>query len=108
MPFITVWNTGVAYWGIEDFSKTEPLTRAMAEQLLKNKIADNAARISTAYQIAYGRFPNEIELQRALEFVEAYTESLIMNETKPDEARVKAWQSLCRVILSANEFIYVE
>ncbi|MEO8494482.1 MAG: DUF1553 domain-containing protein, partial [Planctomycetota bacterium] len=83
-------------------------TRAMAERLLENESADNAARVTVAYRAAYGRAPHESELQRALSFVEAYTESLIAKEASPDEARVKAWQSLCRVILSANEFIYVE
>ncbi|MBC8353543.1 MAG: DUF1553 domain-containing protein [Planctomycetes bacterium] len=83
-------------------------TRAMAEKLLENENADNVARIETAYRIAYGRTPEKIEVQRALSFVEAYAESLIAKETSPDEARIKAWQSLCRVILSANEFIYVE
>ena len=83
-------------------------TRAMAEQLLRNESADNAARVTVAYQIAYGRSPSELELPRALKFVEAYEESLIARETTPGEARLKAWQSLCRVILSANEFIYIE
>ena len=83
-------------------------TRALAEQLLENESSDNAARVAAAYRTAYGRTPAEAELQRALSFVEAYTKSLIAKETAPDEARVKAWQSLCRVILSANEFIYVE
>lgn len=83
-------------------------TRAMAEQLLTSESADDAARVTASYRTAYGRSPNEVELQRAIKFVEGYTESLIAKETPPDEARVKAWQSLCRVILSANEFIYIE
>jgi amidase len=31
-PFMTVWNTGMAYWGVEDLSAVEPLSRAMAER----------------------------------------------------------------------------
>jgi hypothetical protein len=83
-------------------------TRAMAERLLDSGSADDAARVTTAYRTAYGRSPTETELQRSLKFVEGYTKSLVEQETAPDEAHVKAWQSLCRVILSANEFIYVE
>jgi amidase len=30
--FITVWNTGVAYWDIADWNLVEPLTRAMRDQ----------------------------------------------------------------------------
>jgi len=83
-------------------------TRTMAERLLENESADDAARVTSAYRAAYGRSPNESEVQRALEFVEAYTKSLSTEKLAADEVRVKAWQSLCRVILSANEFIYVE
>jgi hypothetical protein len=83
-------------------------TRAMAERLLENGSSDTATRVAEIYRIAYGRSPSEVEMERALQFVEAYTESLIAKETARDEARIKAWQSLCRVVLSANEFIYVE
>lgn len=31
-PFLTVWNTGIAYWGVEDLGNVEPLSRAMAER----------------------------------------------------------------------------
>lgn len=30
--FITVWNTGIAYWDVSDWSQVEPLTRAMRDQ----------------------------------------------------------------------------
>jgi hypothetical protein len=83
-------------------------TRAFAERLLDQKTVDDRTRVDTAYLAAYGRSPNEIEVARALTFVEAYADLLIVKETPRDEARIKAWQSLCRVILSANEFIYVE
>ena len=83
-------------------------TRAMAERLLADGSADHASKVDDVYRVAYGRAPSAAEMGRALQFVEAYTESLIAKETSPDEARVKAWQSLCRVVLSANEFIYME
>jgi len=31
-PFMTLWDTGLAYWPIEDWSKVEPLSRAMRER----------------------------------------------------------------------------
>jgi len=32
--FMVVWNTGLAYWDVQDWSKVEPLTAAMREQAL--------------------------------------------------------------------------
>ncbi len=31
-PFMTVWNTSLAYWDVEDWDQVEPLSRAMLEQ----------------------------------------------------------------------------
>ncbi len=83
-------------------------TRAMAAQQLADSSGHDEARIVALYRTAYGRPPSDRELERAAAFIAAYTESLIGNQTAPEQARMKAWQSLCRVILSANEFIYVE
>ncbi len=95
-------------WFMMNSKVVAEATRTMAERLLENESADDATRVTTAYRAAYGRSPDEIEVQRALQFVAAYTESLSAEGIAADELRVKAWQSLCRVILSANEFIYVE
>jgi amidase len=55
-PFLTVWNTGVALWPIEDWSKVEPLTAAMREQ---------AERM------------NSIEYVRALASLQIYTRQIV-------------------------------
>ena len=83
-------------------------TRGWALRLLREPFADDSARIQAIYELAYSRPPMTAELSRALEFVERYREAQIARQTAVDEARVRAWQSLCRAILSANEFIYVE
>ena len=57
------------------------------------------------YLIALGRQPAQTEIARALAFVDRYAPPPLSN----DEAAVKsAWQALCRVIMSSNEFLYVE
>ena len=39
-PFMTVWNTGSAYFGLEDLSNVEPLTRAMLTRAAEVNSAD--------------------------------------------------------------------
>jgi mono/diheme cytochrome c family protein len=45
---------------------------AMAERLLKDSKATDEARIGRAYQLAFGRLPNEKELARARAFIGQY------------------------------------
>ena len=54
------------------------------------------------------RPPTVAETARALAFVRRIEGLLAEEKIAPAERRLRAWQSLCRVILAANEFIYVE
>src|SRR5207248_1969564 len=83
-------------------------TRQMANDLLGRKGLDGAGRVRLAYGRAYGRPPTAAETARALAFVRQ-VEGLLAEENVPAAERPpRAWQSLCRAILAANEFIYVE
>jgi hypothetical protein len=60
---------------------------------------DPRARIALGYQLAWGRPPDQSELDRALRFV---------REASAAAAEVEAWESLARILLTANEFLYVD
>ena len=81
-------------------------TRAMAESLTAD-FDDDAGRVRVTYQRALGRPPSALEISRATDYVQAYTMRQA-SDVDPLEARTRAWQSLCRVILATNEFIFVE
>jgi cytochrome c553 len=83
-------------------------TRSWAIGLLRERFDDDSACVQVIYEQAYSRPPSTAELSRALSFVERYRESQISLNTAVDEARLRSWQSLCRAVLSANEFVYVE
>ena len=88
-------------------------TRALAEQLLHppqsgDGPADDAARVTLVYLRAYSRPPTEPETSRALQFIAHYQSDLARQNIEAGEARLRAWQALCRVILSSNEFMYLE
>jgi hypothetical protein len=73
---------------------------AFAKSLLDVK-GDDAARIGEAYRRVYTRPPTTIETERVLKFLAA-------SDTSTDAKKLKAWQSLCRVLLSSAEFAFVE
>ena len=63
-------------------------------------------RIHEAYEQILCRSPDAAELRRASQFLEQYAEA-IESESSDEKERL-AWQGLCRALVSANEFIYVE
>jgi hypothetical protein len=78
-------------------------TRALARHLLGRPV-DDAGRVHLAYEKAYARPPTDAETARALRFVAAVEQHLPAGADR----RLRAWQSLCRVLVAADEFIYVE
>jgi hypothetical protein len=73
---------------------------AFAKSLLEVK-GDDATRINEAYRRVYTRPPMTLETERVLKFLAA-------SDTSTDAKKLKAWQSLCRVLLSSAEFAFVE
>jgi cytochrome c553 len=73
---------------------------AFAKSLLEVK-GDDAARVAEAYRRVYTRPPTTFETERVLKFLAA-------SDVTTDANKLKAWQSLCRVLLSSAEFAFVE
>ncbi|GAB4134869.1 MAG: PSD1 and planctomycete cytochrome C domain-containing protein [Planctomycetaceae bacterium] len=80
----------------------------LARSLLSKSAMNDESRIRTAFEQTLGRVPSRGEIDRFLAFL-ASTESEFRAEgLKPEQARQKAWRSVCRVLISSNEFIYIE
>jgi hypothetical protein len=79
-------------------------TKAMAEKILQQKSLSDAQKIRQLYMQCYGRPATEAEVSRTVDFLGRF-----MNVyAKAKDPRLSAWQSLCKSIIAANEFIYVE
>jgi cytochrome c553 len=83
------------------------LAKAWATELLSNPTASDTERISQAYQKAFARPPLPAETQRVQQYIAAYEAHL--KATQPEEGKrtLLAWRSLCQILLSSNEFIYI-
>jgi len=82
--------------------------RRWAETLLQDDSRGDADRLRALFERAYGRPPRDDETTASLAFLGDYDATLPADMTDPHERRARCWQSLCRAILSANEFLYVE
>ena len=81
----------------------------LAASLLEPRELSDAQRLELLYEILFSRPPVVEETSSALRFVEQYGDAAdgLLGEDQPDLRR-RSWQALCRVLVSTNEFIYVE
>ncbi|WP_309677671.1 DUF1553 domain-containing protein, partial [Pseudomonas sp.] len=73
---------------------------AIAEQLLKSPL-DDAQRISAVYSRILKRKPTTEELTAASHFIRN-------SGLSAESTSATVWQRLCRVLISSNEFSYIE
>jgi hypothetical protein len=81
------------------------LTRAMAARLTGRPGCDDAGRFRLLYESALGRPPTPSEADRSAAFVAAVGREA--GGAVVGEHCLSAWQALCQVIVSSNEFFYV-
>ena len=79
-------------------------TKAQAETLLAKPSLDDAGKVRSLYLTCYGRPATGAEVTRALGFLNRF-EVAYAGAPHP---RQSAWQSLCKSLIAANEFLYVE
>lgn len=80
---------------------------AFADRLLAGS-KNPAARVTLAHELAWGRRPDASETQNGLEYLRRYGEELKRAGAPNDRLERETWASLARVLLTANEFLYVD
>jgi hypothetical protein len=76
--------------------------RGLAKRLLDDAALTDPQRIERAYLTVLTRKPDGGEVDTALTYIGGLEKQL----GKPD-AQLTAWQSLCHVLMSTNEFLYL-
>ena len=79
-------------------------TRSLAESTLKKSGLSDSQRIRQLYLTCYGRPATDAEVTLSLGYLGRFKTVY----AKAKDPRMSAWQSLCKSIIAANEFIYVE
>jgi hypothetical protein len=80
----------------------------MAARISAAVDADCNERIEWAFQIALARKPEDVELQSSLAFLNEQTSGYLSADTSREKATQMAFADLCHMLLSSNEFLYVE
>jgi Protein of unknown function (DUF1549)/Protein of unknown function (DUF1553)/Planctomycete cytochrome C len=85
--------------------------RAFAARLqrLEPASADNADRVVLAYRLAFGRHPEQDELEQAVAFLERQARQAQASSGRSGVAAGQtALVDFCHVLLNSNEFLYVD
>ena len=78
-------------------------SRDFAQRLLDDPALTDAQRVEQAYLMSLTRRPDPAETDSALSYIAGLQAKL-----PPKDARLAAWQSLCHVLVSTNEFLYID
>ena len=74
-----------------------------AKFLLADKNADDRRQIERAFWIVLTRKPAVEEINAALSYIDGMEKRWV-----GEEARLNAWQSYCHILMSSNEFVYID
>jgi hypothetical protein len=77
--------------------------RNVASMLLGDQQADDARRVERAYVLTLNRKPAAGEVDSALTYVTSFEQRF-----GASRAPLDAWQSLCRILMSSNDFMYLD
>jgi hypothetical protein len=86
----------------------DPSVRGHAEGFARRLLKHSGDRIDWAHRLAWGRPATPAEVVRGTDYVRSYAEELRRARTPPDRVDIEAWTSYTRVMLAANEFVFVD
>jgi hypothetical protein len=80
---------------------------ALAERLIRSA-TESQRRIELAWELAWNRPPTLVEAKRASCYLQDYAHALSETGTPAGRRDHESWTSLAKILLTANEFLYVE
>ena len=88
----------------------ETITQAFWSERIAQAVRLRAQIVSqtTAYRLIYGRTPTLEEVKDARQFLTAARGSLKETPVVADKRNREAWASFMRVLLSSNEFLFID
>jgi hypothetical protein len=69
---------------------------------------DDTRRLALAHQLAWSRPATSKEIQRGQDYLSACEKELARTGAPRDRLELEAWTSYVRVLISANEFVYLD
>ncbi|MFN0111745.1 MAG: PSD1 and planctomycete cytochrome C domain-containing protein [Blastocatellia bacterium] len=98
---LTNVSTQALFWLNSEFLTDR--SAAMAKSLLADAALNDSGRVESFYLRVLNRKAGKEEVEQALKYVAAFKQ-----KAPGETAEAKAWQSLCRVLMASNDFLYVD
>ena len=86
----------------------EQSTANFTALIWNDRLKTDDERIELAYLRAYGRQPTTHEVAASKTYLSDVALAFQATQASPDQQQKQCWNSLCHVIVSSNEFIYVK
>ncbi len=80
--------------------------RAAARRILAEPLASDRARVERLFLLAFGRRPDENDLESSLKFLDEIAGATHASSERREEARTEAWVDLCHAVLASNAFLF--
>jgi hypothetical protein len=80
---------------------------AFARRLIQSA-SDPRRRVELAYELAWSRSASPAEVERGRWYIAQYSQPLTSMGLTEVQAAQAAWTSFARVMMSANEFVYLD
>jgi hypothetical protein len=93
------------------FLMNDPFMSEQAEGFARRLITasrDVRQRIELAHQFAWSRPANPEEMERSLRYLKQYEDGLTHAAVSGDRRELETWTTYARILLSANEFVYLD
>ena len=98
---LTNVSTQALFWLNSEFLTDRSAT--LAKTLLADTSLNDSARVESLYRRVLNRQAEKEEIEQSLKYVAAFKQ-----KASGETADAKAWQSLCRVLMASNDFLYVD
>ena len=89
----------------DSFVRTQ--AEGFARRLIEHS-ADGAERVVWAHRLAWGRPATAAEVERGVDYVNRYAAELRRSGAPAERVEIEAWTSYARVMVTANEFVFVD
>jgi len=81
---------------------------ALAARLLKDATLDDLARVDLTFQIVLSRPASEVEVGRALTFIQRASDSMNAATPNAEKLQLYAWSGFCQALFGSAEFRYID
>ena len=98
---LTNVSTQALFWLNSEFLTDRSAT--VAKTLLADTSLTDSARVEIIYLRVLNRKADKDEIESALKYVAAFRQ-----KASGENSDAKAWQSLCRILMASNDFLYVD